>query len=177
MSWFNRLFGGESKPSPLPSAPASGGAMTMRLGRPTPTDGAFDAWTSADLPRMLAALNTPTQPLDRHFLLMAIVAETYKQRETPDMATTCVRVGRMHLSEFPQLAVALRKEFADRLNGRLPRVTTCQHLATLLAERGEHAEAVRVCEQAMSFGLDDGTKGGFQKRIERIKKAATETGR
>lgn len=54
----------------------------------------------------------------------------------------------------------------------LPRVSTFQQYATLLAERGEFQRAIRVCESAICFGLDDGTKKGYEGQIERIKKAA-----
>ena len=58
------------------------------------------------------------------------------------------------------------------LGGVLPRVSTFQHYAAVLAERGEFERAVHVCEAAIAFGLHDGTKGGYEGRIERIKKKA-----
>ena len=54
----------------------------------------------------------------------------------------------------------------------LPRVPTFQHYATLLTERGQFERVIQVCESAIGFGLDDGTKGGYKGRIERIKKKA-----
>ena len=49
---------------------------------------------------------------------------------------------------------------------------TFQHYATLLTERGEFDRAIQVCESAIGFGLDDETRGGYEGRIERIKKRA-----
>lgn len=46
---------------------------TTRQGQLIRTDAAFDAWTSANMPAMLRALQTPTNPVDRHFLLLTIV--------------------------------------------------------------------------------------------------------
>jgi hypothetical protein len=56
--------------------------------------------------------------------------------------------------------------------GVVPRVPTFQNLSTLLAEDGDHQQAIEVCEKAIRFGLSDGTKGDFPARIERLRKQA-----
>jgi hypothetical protein len=158
-----------------PSAPRTGSsssanstseAWILRDGKSVRADRVFSAWTSQDLPRMLPALKVKTNRIDRHFLLMTIVSETYKHRTEPKMAQTCARVAEMHISEFPQIAGPLKKE----TGGVLPRVTTFQHYATLLTEQSKFDRAIEVCETAIRFGLHDGTKAGFEGRIERIKK-------
>jgi hypothetical protein len=75
-----------------------------------------------------------------------------------------------HIAEFGKIAPALEKEM-----GFLPRVITFQHYATLLTEDGKYDDAIDICNTALKFGLDDGTKSGFQGRIERIKKQATKS--
>ena len=97
---------------------------------------------------------------------MAIVSETYKHRSDPEMAQTCARVAEMHIAEFPQIAGPLKKD----MDGVLPRVTTFQHYATLLTEQSKFDRAIEVCETAIRFELHDGTKSGFEGRINRIKK-------
>lgn len=77
-----------------------------------------------------------------------------------------MHVGRMHLDEFPHLVPFLLQDF----NNILPRVLTFQLFSTLLGERGQFDEAIRVCESAIGYGLHDGTKRGYQGRIERIRK-------
>jgi hypothetical protein len=151
--------------------PASRGqAWTQRQGEFVPVDEAFEAWTSFDLPRMLAAVDTKTNQVDRHFLLMNIVGETYRLRADPAMAQKCAEVAQIHVDEFPAIRPALKREFG----GTLPRVSTFQQYATLLTERGDFDAAIHICKVAQAFGLDDGTKGGYAGRIERIKnKAAT----
>lgn len=72
----------------------------------------------------------------------------------------------MHVTEFPEIAPALKRD----MGGVLPRVSTFQHLATVLTETGEFAGAIRVRELAIEYGLQDNTKSGFEGRIERIKK-------
>ncbi|MCX5734990.1 MAG: hypothetical protein NTW68_11780 [candidate division NC10 bacterium] len=146
-------------------------SYVTRLGKTAPADEAWLAWMSADLDRMLGALNTRTNPIDRHFLLMAIVERTYKQRSDPQMAQTCARVAELHLAEFPQIAPALQKEF----DGNLPHVGTFQRYATLLTEHGEFEKAINVCRIALSFGLKDDTLSGFEGRIERIRKKQPRT--
>lgn len=161
------IFGDASgDPAKKPELQEDPVAYVTRLGKSAPADEAWLAWASADLNRMLEALNTRTNLIDRHFLLMAIVEQTYKQRSDPQMARTCARVAELHLSEFPQIAPALEKEF----DGILPRVATFQRYATLLTEQGEFEKAIDVCERALSFGLGDGTRSGFNGRIERIRR-------
>jgi hypothetical protein len=97
---------------------------------------------------------------------MNIVDKAYKNRSDPDSAELLRKVAEMHVSEFPQIKPALKKE----MDGILPRVTTFQKYATFLTENKEYEKALQICEQAISEGLHDGTKSGFEGRIERIKK-------
>lgn len=141
-------------------------SYTIRDGKLTPTDQTFDAWTSRDLAKMRAALDTKTNLVDRHFLLMTLVDETYKRRKVDlEARELCAKIAELHLGEFPEIKPALMMS----LNGILPRVTTFQQYATLLAERGNYKRAVEVCDIAISHGLYDGTKGGFEARIVRLR--------
>jgi len=137
-----------------------------REGQAMEEDDAFHAWTSGNLDEMVRALETKTNLIDRHFLLMNIVDKAYKNRSDPDSAELLRKVAEMHVSEFPQIKPALKKE----MDGILPRVTTFQKYATFLTENKEYEKALQICEQAISEGLHDGTKSGFEGRIERIKK-------
>lgn len=136
-----------------------------RMGRFVDADEAFEAWLSADLSRMLAARSVGTNPIDRHFLLQGIVKETYRLRRDPDMRRLCIETGVTHLSEFSVIGPALRID----MGGSLPRVPSFTWLATALAEDGRVDEAVQVCETAAHFGLEDGTKGGYPGRAERLR--------
>ena len=143
-----------------------GQSFTTRGGKSVPADAVFDAWTSGNLKAMLRALKLRTNLIDRHFLLLGIVEQTYRRRSAPKMAAECARVSEMHLTEFQQIAPALKAEF----EGVLPRVPTFQKYARLLTEQGAFDRAVWVCELALYYGLNDGTKSGFRGRIERIRK-------
>jgi hypothetical protein len=137
-----------------------------REGQAMEADDAFHAWTSGNLDEMVRALKTKTNLIDRHFLLMSIVDQAYKNRSDPDSADLLRKVAEMHVSEFPQIKPALKKE----MDGILPRVTTFQKYATFLTDNKEYEKALQICEQAISEGLHDGTKSGFEGRIKRIKR-------
>lgn len=142
-------------------------SFILRNGEHLPADEAFEAWTSQNLDRMLAARSKPTHPVDRHFLLMGIVGQAYSRRGETEMRKLCLETGMQHLAEFDAIAPVL----AADLGGVLPRVPTFTCLATVLTEDGRFDEAVAVCERAIEFGLRDGTKGDFPARIGRILKA------
>lgn len=164
MGWLLKLFG-------LDKADEPAERWTLRGDKPHRVDAAFDAWTSGDLSQMLRALDTPTHPVDRHYLLQSIVELTYKERnKDPKMRWLCEQITRMHLNEFPQFVKPLLAQNKDsRGRGFLPRVSTFQHLATILMENEQFDEAVAVCELAIKYDLHDNTQGGFEKRIGRIR--------
>jgi VRR-NUC domain len=127
-----------------------------------------EAWLSGDLRRMVAALERPGHPIERHFAMMAVVQQAYAARKTdPEMRDLAISMGRRHVAEFGVMKEPLREDI-----GFLPRVPTFASLATCLAEAGEWEEAVAVCRKAIDFGLNDGTKGGYEGRIARIERAA-----
>ena len=141
-------------------------AYKTREGEAIQVDEAFKAWTCGDLAQMLDAVSTETHLIDRHFLLQRIVSETYKLRNDPHHRDLCLQHARLHIDEFDDIAPVLKKE----MDGTLPRVTTFQHFATILAENKEYDRAILVCEKAMDYGLHDGTKSGFKGRVKRIEK-------
>jgi hypothetical protein len=145
--------------------PEVGSRYVSRQGHMVKADAAFDAWTSRDVARMVAALDVPTNPIDRHHLLQTLVAETFCLRTSPEMRRICRNAGELHIAEFPTIAPALVRDL-----GLMPRVRTFALLATLLAEEGEYDYAIEVCQRAQSHALDDGTKGGYAGRIARIER-------
>jgi hypothetical protein len=149
---------------PLSGQIHDGGSYTIRSGDVVKTDHAFDAWTSNDLPKMLKTLSERTNPVDRHFLLMGIVEETYKRREDPEMRKKCKEISELHLKEFPDIKPSLWREVGE------VSVPTFEKYATVLTEDGEFEKAIEVCNSAIGFKLKDGTKSGYEGRIERIKK-------
>lgn len=158
MGLFSLLFGNKRKSV----------AYTTRQGQLVRVDAAFNAWISGDLNKMLKAVHTKTNPIDRHFLLQSIVNATYKQRKTEKYRQLCIEYSDLHLKEFPDIAPALKQD----MGGSLPLITTFLNYATVLTENGEFDIAISICNKAIKYGLHDNTKSGYEGRIERIKKKA-----
>jgi hypothetical protein len=159
MDWLTSLFGGNNKSNNQEPT-----TFVTRLGKSLPIDDAFRAWTSGNLEEMLKAVNTRTNPIDRHALLQSIVTESYKLRKQEKYRKICAEFAEKHLQEFPSLVPALKED----MGGILPRISTFQHYATLLTENEEFEKAINVCRQAISFGLNDGTQSSYEGRIKRI---------
>lgn len=168
MGWLSKFFRQNRS-----STNSERSSFTTRQGKTVPTDEVFWARSSGDIGRMLKAAALKTNPVDRHFLLQAIVAEAYKRRQDPTYRDLCAKHAELHLQEFPTLMGPLRNE----VGGRLPQVSTFQQYATVLTEAGEFEKAIVVCEQAIKYGVQDGTKSGFKGRIDRIKKKAKASAR
>ena len=127
----------------------------------------FDASTSEDLASMLAVIDQPAKPLDRHFLLMSIIKETYRRRDDPIMRETCRRVGRRHLELLPKFVHPLKR----LVGGFMPRVSTFEHLTMILSEDGDYDEAIRVAEMAVALKVfDDSFIAETKRQNERFQK-------
>jgi len=166
-SFFRKLFPSSEQELSVRTIEddVSQSTLVFRGGRAAAPDEAFFASFSNDVSRMVAALDVETNSIDRHFLLQTLVKETYRLRKQEEMAGICLATAALHLKEFPSLIEPLKEAF-----GVLPRVSTFQHYATLLAERGDFEKAIHVCQVAIAYGLQDGTKSGFEGRIKRIQK-------
>jgi hypothetical protein len=136
-----------------------------RQGKTIEADDTYLVRMSGNFKQMLKATELESNQIDRHFLLQTIIDESYKKRTEPQYKEYCLKYSEIHLSEFDRIAPVLKGEFDS-----LPRVTVFQHYATLLTELGQFEKAIEVCEMAISYGLSDGTKGGYEVRIERIRK-------
>lgn len=161
----------ESEPAPARGGIGEEGGEQGREGARCQADEVFDAWQTFDIERMVAAERLPTNPIDRHFLLLRICEITYQRRREPSMRALFLQYASKHVSEFAQLATPLRADMRPVLDGGLPRVPTFQQLATVLTEDGDFQGAAEVCRTALRFDLHDNTISGFEGRIERIRKA------
>lgn len=120
-----------------------------------------------DVHEMVEALGNETDPLDRHFLYEAIVRESFRLRmDDHKMRDLCERMGMRHLKEFPQMAERLRREIGY---GTMPPVATFRCMGTLMTEWGAYQKAIDIYEKALSYGIDDDTDGGFQRKIAALR--------
>lgn len=122
------------------------------------------------LDRLIDDLRREKDPLGRHRLLEAIVAESHRRRSDPAMNKLFQRFARMHVNELPKMAEALRAANG----GRLPAVASFQLLASALEEDGHPEDAVPIWEQAAALGLMGGAKAGS---IGKIKHAGSKSKR
>lgn len=153
MGWLESLFSKKPK-----EAEDKGTAFTLRQGKSVPVDDAFRTWTSGDLNQMLKAVESKTNPIDRHFLLQSIVDASYKLRKNSKYRQICIEYAEEHLQEFQDIVPALKED----MGGTLPRISTFQNYATVLTENSEYNRAISICEEALKLGLRDNTKSGFE---------------
>lgn len=131
------------------------------------------AWDADELLQMLRSFEQELQPFDRHLLLERIVDVTYKHRKASStIRDLCECVAWVHFDEFPSLLDHIPKY----VDGRIYPPKTFPKLATILTEKGAFDLAVMVCEKAIAWELEDGTKSGYEGRIQRIEKSARKAG-
>jgi hypothetical protein len=132
----------------------------------------FETWESRYLDLMLKTLPNISNPIDRHFLYGHILSMIYKKRNDNRMRMLYKRIATENISEFEIITGSLQREFrrVRRKYHRPTRDSTFERLAMMYAEDGEYDNAIAICEKAITYGLEDGTKHGFQGRIDRIRK-------
>jgi tetratricopeptide (TPR) repeat protein len=155
MGFLGNLFGNKDKVK----------SSYLRDGALVESDERHEAVNSGDCDRMLKQLYKKGDLIDTHFLYLQLIGQAYSHRKEPEMRARFKKLANEHVEKFASIREQLIKEI-----GILPRVPSFQYLATVYAEDGEYAKAIEVCEKAITFGLNDGTKGGYLGRIERIKK-------
>jgi len=138
--------------------PEASAALRPLLRRPTALD------------RLIDDLRREKDPLGRHRLLEAIVAESHHRRSDPAVNKLFLRFARMHVNELPKMAEALKAAHG----GRRPAVTSFQLLASALEADGHPEDAVSIREQAATWGVKDDAKA---ESIGKIKKADATTQR
>ena len=146
-----------------------GESRMLRFGQFIPTDEVRDAWVSGDLERMLRAASLQTN-LGRPPLppIRNREGDVQASAQSQELAALCAQYSEQHLAEFQTIAPALKADMA--------RPSSCADLPVLrrrlLAEQGDFERAIWVCELAKYYGLEDGTKAGFDGRMARIRREA-----
>ncbi|MGR6980830.1 hypothetical protein ACUHGC_05330 [Testudinibacter sp. P27/CKL/0425] len=148
----------------LDDIPVGVGAI-KRSGKFIPKDIVFDAWTSGNLDFMVSVLDQKTHIIDRHYLLQNIVSLAYKEKK----GAILENAAKLHIAEFDEIKPALLLDF----KGILPRISTFQYYAMYLTSEKRFDEAIKICEIAINYGVQDNTQSGFEGRIVRINKNRT----
>ncbi|UDF33778.1 UNVERIFIED_ORG: hypothetical protein LHJ69_14270 [Shinella sp. XGS7] len=81
-----------------------------RMGQQVTPDAVFDAWSSADLTAMRAAVAVHTNPVDRHHLLQSLVEALYRRRSEAGIATELLSIAWLHIQELPELLAGLEAD-------------------------------------------------------------------
>ncbi|MBR9986790.1 MAG: hypothetical protein KFF68_12860 [Desulfosarcina sp.] len=119
-----------------------------------------------DIDAMAQLLESVDDPVIRDALFGQLVANHYRLRSDPAHRDAFYRYAGQHVREIPAALDALEKNE----DGRPDRVDSFKMMAIAMAEDQRYEAAIKVCETAMSLGLEDGTKTGFEGRIARLKK-------
>ena len=134
-------------------------------------------------------------PIDLHYTYNHLIDLYYKQRETrSDALKLCIYYCLKDIELFPKFKKAsieqdfvikrkLQRLFAHdksefkryekeikEYKWNPPQIPSFKRLAIIYEKMGKYEEAISVCEKAIRYGLTDGTKIGFEGRIEKIKK-------
>ncbi|MEK5272594.1 hypothetical protein NSR00_17935 [Aeribacillus sp. FSL K6-8394] len=134
-------------------------------------------------------------PIELHFTYSGLIELYYGQREEwENSLEKCIQYCKKDISLFPsfkkewindeifRLKCLLsmyekgseeykkREKELNNYEWRPPRIPSFQRLAIIYEKLGKYEDAINVCNIAISYGLHDGTKGGFEGRIERLKK-------
>lgn len=122
--------------------------------------------SSNDLEKMAAALGATVDPLHRHRLLSALVAGLYPKRKDVAVRNRLYAYGKIYLNEFDQMAPAVK---ADTASEKMD-VPVFKCLTIAMEEDQRYREALDICRLALNWGIDDGTKTGYEGRTIRLRK-------
>lgn len=107
---------------------------------------------------LLKASEKEKDDFKKHDILTTLIDVYYKQRmEREDAIEKC--------------AFYCRKDMllASKVIEKKTEIPSFKRLAIILESEAKYAEAIRVSELALKYGASDGTKGGYEKRIEKLK--------
>lgn len=112
--------------------------------------------------------------IDKHFFYLHAAECYYKQRD--------IRNDAYDLCEkYCLLDIALYEQFHDQMSEEWKsmqtrggdfdgRIESYKRLAILYEKTNRYSDAIKICESALKFNQEDGTKGGFKARIEKLRK-------
>lgn len=141
-----------------------------------------------------------TNAVDLHFVYNGLIDATYRLRDQhPNWLAWCIEYCNRDIALFPRfrsgwladerlgsiftLATSLMikdkrgaTESMKRATSKLPfdlLVPSFKQLTIIYEKQGRFAEALTTAQLAESYGLRDGTKGGYSGRIARLEKKAS----
>lgn len=114
-----------------------------------------------------------SDPWHRHLVYTKGIDHAYKKRSSDKAMRTCViEYGQSYIKRFDSLKKAVFDHFGDSPKA----VPVFKQLAIVFEEDKAFDKAIKICGAAISYGLDDGTKTGYDGRIERLEKKKSAVG-
>jgi tetratricopeptide (TPR) repeat protein len=123
-------------------------------------------------------------PVTRHFNYNILIDLYYKLRNKKDDALDkCIQYCKEDLKYLDDFLNSYKKE-EESLNSdspsdiyqgvSFPRIPSIERLSIIYEKQGNIEDAIKICDIALKYELKDSTKGGFQRRMERLEKKLTE---
>lgn len=106
-------------------------------------------------------------PVDIHFFYNECIALYYKPKNVD-----LLDIEKTKKYCYLDIELSLKEEEIIRSigDGDFPFMPSFKQLAIILEKEKNYIKAIRVCEIAIKLNLDDKTKGGYIKRLEKLKK-------
>jgi hypothetical protein len=136
------------------SAPETGSALAPIKGN----------WASDTFAQLVDTYAEHTEPEAQHKCLEEVIAHCYKLRKQTDYCAYGAKLSDNYLRLFKQLKSDT--SFKTELKGG-----AFMQLSTLLNDVEDFDAAIKVCQQAIDYQLDDGTVTGYAGRLARVEKA------
>lgn len=110
--------------------------------------------------------------IDLHFTYNRYIEIYYKKRDIDKKAIEkCVEYCIKDINILPHFL----KQWLQEMGPPLPRIPSVDRLRIIYEKQGRYEEAIRICELALKYGLEDNSKHGYKGHIERLKKKLNST--
>lgn len=126
--------------------------------------GVEEALASGDLAVMETRLRETNDPIHRNRLFNRLVAGHYRLRTDSEHRNAFYRLAHAQIDEASAILSAIEKTGAPSPD----HIEAFKSIAIALDEDRRYDEAVAICAKALSLGLKDGTKTGFEGRVARL---------
>lgn len=130
------------------------------------------ALAAGDLRSMDTLLADICDPVLRNRLMNRLVTGYYRLRADSGHRAALYRVADLQIDEASSILDGMEEIGQQRPDT----IEAFKSMAIALDEDGRQDSAIAICELALSLGLQDGTKSGFEGRISRLKKRQMHTG-
>lgn len=106
-------------------------------------------------------------PIDTHFFYTECIELYYKPK---NLNVLDIEKAKKYCYLDIQLSLEEEQSIRSIGNGEFPFMPSFKQLVIILEKESNYDEAIRICEIAIKLNLDDKTKGGYIKRLEKLMK-------